>query len=229
MASTRASPNSTSLQAVHHFVLSELVIIGAGGFGRETVALVEAINASSPSWHLLGFLDDDCALHNRQILKHPVLGPVDWIEKRPTAYFAIALGSPAARREIAGRMEQVGAQPATLIHPTVHIHHSTTVGRGSILCAGCQLTVDIQVAPYTICNLNCTVGHDTRIHDFATLHPGVHLSGNSAVGTEAELGTGCVVLPGRSVGDRVTIGAGAVVTRDVPSDCTAVGIPARPR
>jgi len=209
-------------------VLNELVIIGAGGFGRETAALVEAINAASPCWQLLGFLDDDTSLHDSQILGYPVLGTTERMKDQSIPYFTVAIGSPANRREIAQRVEQVGGEPATLVHPSVEIHHSTTLGSGSILCAGCQLTVDIQICAYSICNLNCTIGHDTYIQEFATIHPGVHVSGNSTIGTEAELGTGSVVLPGRSVGDRSIVGAGAVVNRNVPSDCTAVGVPAQP-
>ncbi len=209
-------------------MLNELVIIGAGGFGRETAALVEAINAALPRWKLLGFLDDDTSLHTSQILGYPVLGTTEWVKGRSTSYFTVAIGSSAIRREIAQRVEQAGGEPATLVHPSVEIHHSTTLGSGSILCAGCQLTVDIRICAYSICNLNCTIGHDTHVQEFATIHPGVHVSGNSTIGAGAELGTGSVVLPGRSVGDQSTVGAGAVVNRDLPPGCTAVGVPARP-
>ena len=39
-----------------------LVLVGAGGFARETAAAVHAINDARPTWALHGFLDDDPAL-----------------------------------------------------------------------------------------------------------------------------------------------------------------------
>lgn len=206
-----------------------LVIIGAGGFGRETAALVESINAESDPWLLRGFLDDDASLHATDILDYPVLGGIDWMADKNDLHFAIAIGAPAARREVARRTADMPAHPATLIHPSVSLHRSVSVGEGSIICRGCSLTVDIQVGAYALLNLHCTIGHDAQIHDFATLHPGVHLSGNATVEMEAELGTGAVVLPNRTIGKQSLVGAGAVVTRDLPPSCTAVGMPAQPR
>jgi sugar O-acyltransferase (sialic acid O-acetyltransferase NeuD family) len=210
-------------------VANALVIIGAGGLGRETVALVESINAASDTWRLQGFLDDRGSLHGTTILDYPVLGALDWLADRDDLHFAIAVGDPAARRAVARRVANIPARPATLIHPEVALHRSISVREGSMICRGCSLTVDIHIGRYALLNLHCTVGHDVQVRDFTTLHPGVHLSGNAAIGAGAELGTGAVVLPGIAVGQQAVVGAGAVVTRDLPSGCTAVGIPARPR
>lgn len=207
---------------------NDLVIIGAGGFGRETAALVEAINAASSTWRLRGFLDDDSSLHGTSIMGYPVLGSPSWMAGKAYLHFVIAIGASSTRRQIAHRVRDLAGQPAALIHPRVDVHHTIDVGAGSIICAGCSLTVDIQISTHAILNLHCTVGHDTQIRDFATLHPGVHLSGNTTIGSEAELGTGAVVLPGQTIGERTTVGAGAVVTQSLPPHCTAVGVPARP-
>ncbi|HLA64962.1 MAG TPA: hypothetical protein VK600_00105 [Candidatus Saccharimonadales bacterium] len=43
----------------------DLVVVGAGGFGRETVEAVRAMNAGGASWRLLGYLDDDRRQGNR--------------------------------------------------------------------------------------------------------------------------------------------------------------------
>lgn len=47
------------------------------------------------------------------------------------------------------------------------------------------------------------------------------------IGRNCWLGAGVIILPGCSVGDNTVIGAGSVVTKDIPSDCVAVGNPCR--
>jgi UDP-perosamine 4-acetyltransferase len=53
------------------------------------------------------------------------------------------------------------------------------------------------------------------------------LGGNVVVGEGAFLGVGTMVIPGIRIGRWSVVGAGAVVTKDLPDDCTAVGVPAR--
>lgn len=209
--------------------MPDLVLIGAGGFGRETAALVEAINAASSTWTLRGFLDDDASLHGTTALGYPVLGPIAWLDDARDVRYSVTIGAPAVRRTLLEtRLSALSARPATLVHPDVPLHENVNVGAGSILCRGTTPTVDVQIGAHVIVNLHCTIGHDARVGDFATLHPGVHLSGASVIEPGAELGTGAVVLPGRTVGAGARVGAGAVVTRDLPPHCTAVGVPARP-
>src|SRR5665647_2274293 len=102
------------------------------------------------------------------------------------------------------------------------------IGEGTIICAGAILTVDITIGKHVIINLDCTVGHDALIGDFVTLYPSVNISGNTVINDEVEFGTGSQIIQGKEVGSGSIIGAGAVVVRDIPQGCTAVGLPARP-
>jgi acetyltransferase-like isoleucine patch superfamily enzyme len=83
------------------------------------------------------------------------------------------------------------------------------------------------VGRFVTFNFDITVGHDCTVGDYATLAPGVHLSGYTKVGTGANLGAGTVTIPNVEIGDWSIIGAGAVVTKSLPPNCTAVGVPAR--
>ncbi|MGH7625559.1 MAG: hypothetical protein ACREOJ_09600 [Gemmatimonadaceae bacterium] len=108
------------------------------------------------------------------------------------------------------------------------------LGEGTIVCAGCILTVNIAIGRHVHLNLDCTIGHDAVLEDFVTLAPGVHVSGCVKIERGAYLGTGAVVINGTQVrplvvGAGAIVGAGAVVTKNVSPGVTVVGVPARSR
>lgn len=229
-----------------------IVIIGAGGFGREVKWLIERINEARdrrPSagdknqsvqnaqdkqnnWKILGFVDDGLKAGSR-IAGCPVLGGIEWmcryieIEKK-TLYAACAIGSGRVRRSIINSLPQhENLRFPNLLDPSVSCSGSVRLGKGNILCAGTILTVDIAVGDFCIVNLDCTIGHDARLESFVTLCPSVNLSGCVLVGEGSEIGTGSHVIQGITIGKEAVIGAGSVGIRDLPDGCVAVGNPAK--
>lgn len=209
--------------------MNKLVIVGAGGFGRETAWLAERINKISPNWEIKGFLDDNEALHGTVQGGYPVLGGCSYLkEVKEEIYVVVAIGSAGVKKAVVNKLaEYAHIHFATLIDPSVICSERVEIGEGSIICAGTILTTDIRIGKNVIINLDCTVGHDAVIGDYATIYPSVNISGNVTVGEEAELGTGAQIIQGKCIGDRTVLGAGAVVVKDIDSDCTAVGCPAK--
>jgi len=206
-----------------------LIIIGAGGFGRELAWLVERINTLSPTWNILGFLDDTYAKQGTEVGGYPVLGRCQGYVYNKDSWFVCAIGTANRRREVVERVSAShGVQFATLVDQSVMRSDRIAIGEGTIICAGAILTVDITIGKHVIINLDCTVGHDALIGDFVTLYPSVNISGNTVINDEVEFGTGSQIIQGKEVGSGSIIGAGAVVVRDIPQGCTAVGLPARP-
>lgn len=210
--------------------MNDLLIIGASGFGREVAWLVERINSVSPTWNLLGFLDDNAAVQGTTVNGYPVLGGSDAAARYENAYFVCAVGASKVRCAIIEKLCAVAPNVkfATLIDPSVEMSQTVSVGEGSIICAHTILTVNITVGKHCILNLDCTVGHDAILHDFVTLYPSVNVSGITEIGTCSEMGTGSVIIQCKTVGHHTIVGAGAVVVKDLPEKCTAVGSPAKP-
>ena len=208
--------------------LPSLVIVGAGGFGREVAALVEAINDHTPSWSLLGFVDDDPALHDTSVLGYPVRGDVHWLADQTDLHFVLGIGDGETRRRVAKRLDSAAVSPATLVHPSASIHRTVTLEPGAIVCCGAAPTVDLKIGRHAVLDQHCTVGHDAVLDSFVSLRPGAHVSGSASLKSAVTIGAGAVVLQDVRVGARTTVGAGAVVVDDLPPDCTAVGVPARP-
>ena len=210
--------------------MKKLIIIGAGGFGREVAWVAERINSVTPTWDSICFMDDSPELQGKTLNGCPVVGTVDRASEFKDAEYVCAVGSSRTRRAIIRHLKQINPSVrfATLIDPSVEMSRFVEVGEGSIICAHNILTVNISVGRHVIINLDCTVGHDARLMDYVTLYPSVNISGGVSAGECVELGTGCQVLQYKTIGNDTIVGAGAVVTKDLPSGCTAVGAPAKP-
>jgi sugar O-acyltransferase (sialic acid O-acetyltransferase NeuD family) len=208
--------------------LRPIVIYGGGGFAREVLTLIEDINAARPTWEVAGFLDDDEARRGQRLCGLPILGGRAWLEEAsPRPAVVLGVGSPVVKRAMHRGLTALGVDFPALVHPNVVMSRRVRVGAGAVITAGNVLTTEIEVRPFTTLNLACTVGHDSVLGDYVTVSPGVNLSGNVRVGQGTDVGTGSKVIQGISIGEWSVVGAGAVVARDLPANCTAVGVPAK--
>lgn len=208
----------------------DLVLIGAGGFGREVLWQLSRINYSSNMYNIIGFVDDTPELQGKEINGLPVLGKNQWLlnyQKEICA--AICVGNAKARKSIYNKIKANSKVSfPTLVVENVRCSDYVKFGQGCIICLSNILTVNITIGDFVITNLDCTVGHDAVLDNFVTLYPGVNVSGNVHIGTCCEIGTGANIIQGKTIGENTIIGAGSVVIKDIPSNCTAVGAPATP-
>jgi len=206
-----------------------LVIIGAGGFGREVHDIVEAVNAETDIFDFRGFVDGHVARPELLADRGPVLGGDEVLQTLPpNTQYVISIADARIRRSIDQSATMLGLQAAVLVHPaaTKGMHH-VEIGPGSIICSHVSLTTDITLGRHVHLNLNATVGHDTVLKDYVTVNPGATISGNVVLEEGVMIGTGASVNQGMTVGMESVIGAGAAVVRSIPAGVTAVGIPAK--
>jgi sugar O-acyltransferase (sialic acid O-acetyltransferase NeuD family) len=208
----------------------KIVIVGAGGHGRETLDIFEANNERRDAWNILGFIDDNPQIQGQRIRGYPVLGGVDWFSKfeAKEVRTVIAIGDNKVRKKVAEKIGRYGAKFCNIIHPSVVMTPHVKLGEGIIIAAGSIFTSDIRIHNHVIINTDVTVGHDTVIENFVNLNPGVHINGSNKILEGAYIGSGAVTIQNITIGKWSIIGAGAVVVNDVPEKVVAVGLPAKP-
>ncbi|MBZ0327468.1 MAG: acetyltransferase [Altibacter sp.] len=209
--------------------MKELIIIGAGGFGREVKCLIDLINKrkATAEFSIVGFVDDGIAA-GTMIHGLPVLGPIDFINStQKVVNLVLAIANPKIKKQIYQRFNQHNFP--TIIHPSVSLeNYNVVIGQGCIICEGSVLSCDIEIGDFCVINWTCTIGHDVKINSFSSFMPAVNISGEVTVGEGVYVGAGATIINQLSIGEGSIIGAGAVVSKSIPAHCTAVGIPAKP-
>lgn len=205
--------------------MSRLVIYGAGGFGREVIAVAQDSMA-------LGAIAADALIfvvdhpEAREICGIPVL---DFEELRPGDQFVLAIADSDAREKLEAKCIAAGLIPATICAGSFQQGPSVQIDSGAVFCAHTMVTASATIGRQFQCNIYSYVAHDCVIGDYVTFAPRVSVNGNVHIGDHAYIGTGAVIKPGIQIGKRAIVGMGAVVTKDVPPGAVVMGNPARAR
>jgi sugar O-acyltransferase (sialic acid O-acetyltransferase NeuD family) len=214
--------------------MTDLLIYGAGGHGREIAWLANAVFAErggvAPR---LAFIDDavQVGLSDERDGLH-VWALADAVTRMPQAAIIPGVGAPAARMAIVERLADVKRSPPILVHPSVQRSSRVQMGEGTVVAAGVILTVDVVLGRYVHVNIACSLSHDTRVGDFTTIAPGARICGNVEVGRGVWIGAGATIINGSPerklvIGDGSVVAAGACVVATVPAGITVAGVPAR--
>lgn len=211
----------------------DLVIIGAGGFGREVLDVARAVDLHGSSGGLevnvLGFIDDGEVDHDRlRRIGSALLGDSAALSRYGGAHFVVAVGDPRVRERLVQVALDAGLVVAPpLEHPESTVGSDVTIGDGSIICAGVRVNSSARIGDHVHLNPNVNVGHDAVLEDYVSVNPLVAVSGNVIVQRGALVGTTASINQGLTVHAGSTVGSGAAVIRDVPPRATVVGVPAR--
>jgi sugar O-acyltransferase (sialic acid O-acetyltransferase NeuD family) len=208
----------------------KVVIIGAGGFGREVLDVIYACNETKgDAFDPLGFVVDSQYGTSGTIVNGlPILGGFEWLEKnRHSVFVSCGVGSPQHRYHLIKRAREIGCQFFSVVHPSAIVTNWVQIGVGVVITAGCILTNQIKIGNHVHINLASTIGHDVVVDDFSTLAPGVHISGNVTIAEGAYIGTGANILEKITVGEWSIIGAGSTIVKEVLANTTVVGVPGK--
>lgn len=209
-------------------MIQNVAIIGAGGFAREVLDILDACNKAEYRYNIQGFIvDPEFGSPGTLINDKPIIGGFDWLKEHKEINVIAGVGDPALRLKLVYKAKQTGGRFINIFHPDAIMTDRIEFGEGVIVTAGCILTNQIKVGNHVHINLTSTIGHDCEISDYVTISPGVHISGNVNLGEGCFIGTGVNIIEKINIGSWSLIGAGSAVVRDIPPNSTAVGVPAK--
>lgn len=208
--------------------MKRLVIVGAGGFGREMYGAALGAVGYGTEFDVKGFLDARADALDGFAGYPPVVGTPEGYEIGADDVFITALGDIAARRRCAELVERRGGKFVSIVHRTAFLGPNVTVGEGSFVAPNVVLTADVSVGRHACVFHNTSIGHDTALGDFSHVYAQCAIGGAVKVGEGAAVYPGARIVPRRSVGEGAVVGVGAVVLLNVPPRTTVFGNPAAP-
>ncbi|EHQ91830.1 acetyltransferase [Desulfosporosinus youngiae] len=206
--------------------MKDLIIVGAGGHGREVLEWVRDINEDNPTWNVLGFIDDNLNQLADKKCSYKIIGRIaDWkIEKNQC--FALGIASPVIKEKVTKLLRDRGAEFASVIHPTARIAESATYGLGFVAYPNSGIGPDAYVGDF-VTLLSSKIGHDAWVGDYTTISSHCGVNGDVRLGKRVFLGSHAAIVPKKRIGDDVYVGLGSVVINDVESNMKVFGNPAR--
>lgn len=209
-----------------------VVVVGASGFGRESLDVLDALVRDGAPIEIRGVVDDNPHPDDRARLQArgvAYLGPIEsgLLTAVGSLSYVLGIGSPAVRRRLVERGDAAGLTAYTAVHPSAVIGTQPAIGPGSVVCARAVVSTNVTLGRHTHINPNATIGHDSVLEDFVSVNPGAVVSGAVTIGTGSLVGASATILQNLVIGSGVTVGAGAVVTRDVPDGVIVKGVPGR--
>jgi sugar O-acyltransferase (sialic acid O-acetyltransferase NeuD family) len=205
-----------------------MVVIGAKGFAKEVLEIIY----QNGNLENLVFYDDvnsDIGTHLYNIF--PILKSKEdakYYFENVDRSFTIGIGNPKLREKLYNDFKAIGGKYVSTISKNAVIgSYSTKIGIGSNIMQNVVITNDVSIGIGVVINQISSIGHDVTIDDFCEICPNVSISGNCKLGKSVFIGTGAIILPKIIIGNNVIIGAGAVVNKNLPDNCIAVGIPAK--
>lgn len=204
-----------------------MIIIGAKGFAKEVLEILHQKNETNS----LCFYDDiSNDLPETLFEKFPILRNEDEARKHFSTIdtrFVIGIGNPHLRKKMFEKFSSLGGTPTSIISKNTEIgSFDNNFEDGIIITSGSILTNSITIKKGSMINLACTIGHDSTIGEFVEICPNVSISGHCNIGNNVFIGTGSTILPNITIGENSVIAAGSVVTKNIPDNVMAAGIPA---
>ena len=207
--------------------MKPIYIVGAGGAAKEIHLLIKEINLIKPVFDFKGFVDV-CSEKHITIgkYKYDIIEESTFLKNHENVCVIFGLGDASKLKKIAESYKETKKfEFPNIIHPNVNLDESVNLGVGNIITTLCVFTVDTVVGSFNYFNRGNQIGHDCSIGSYNVINPVI--SGGVIIEDENLIGTNSTILQYIKIGSKNTVGAGAVVTKNVENNRCMIGVPAK--
>jgi sugar O-acyltransferase (sialic acid O-acetyltransferase NeuD family) len=206
--------------------MKELIIVGAGGFGRELLQWVKDVNKIDTKWKIKGFIDDNLAALDNYECDYKIIGRIDDWQPSESETFACGIADPKDKEKAVNLLKTRGANFEQIVHPASNIGEFVQIGEGVIIYPKARLTVNIMIGDF-VTLLSSGVGHDVIIGNYSTISSNCGINGKVKIGRRVFIGSNAVIVPSRKIDDDAFVGAGSVVVSNIKKGTKVMGNPAK--
>lgn len=206
--------------------MKDLIIVGAGGLGREVLQMCMEINGLANCWNIKGFINDDLHALDGFECKYSIIGTIkDW-QPKENEVFVFAIAAPRAKEQLVNSLLERGAIFETVISPRAFVADNAQIGQGVVISPFCFISCNTKIGDFAFFNVGTGVGHDTVVGPYTSTMGKVSITGHCIVGEGTYWGGCAMALPSSKIGDGAVIGAGSVVLKKAKAGKTYFGVPA---
>lgn len=206
--------------------IRNIIIVGAGGFGREVLQWIKDINKKKQTYNILGFIDDNLQALEDYQCEYNILGTIERWEPSSKEVFVMAIASPLMKQKISSLLKKKGASFMSIMHPTAIVGDYVKLGEGVVLYPNTIITTNVRIGDF-VTVLSSNIGHDVSIGDYSTISSFCDITGGVVVGKKVFLGSHSTIVPKKHIGDNAYIGAGSIVISNIKKNIKVFGNPAR--
>lgn len=207
--------------------MKQLIIVGAGGFGRELLQWCKDIQKIRLEWEIVGFIDDNQSALEGYECDYKVIGTINDWHPTDNQVFALAIAEPKLKKVIVSKLESRGANFVPIIHPDARIGSFNALGKGLVMYPNARITVNTNIGDYVTILDNTSIGHDAVIGNYTTISASCGINGHVQVGDGSYFGCNASTIPGIKIGEACHIGIGSVVVNNIKSGMHVFGNPAK--
>ncbi|WP_340103283.1 acetyltransferase [Rhodohalobacter sp. 8-1] len=200
------------------------------GAGRHTKDLLLVISEQKTNKEIVFFDDVTAELSEHIFSKYRILRSIEEAQEflKTDNSFVLGLGGTNQREIISNKLNDIGGVLTSIISRNSIIgNFDINLADGLNIMPNSFISNSVSIGKGTLINTSAKIHHDVKIGKFCDIAPGATILGGVYINDFSFIGANATILPNVKVGMNCKIGAGSVVTKSIPSNSTAVGVPAK--
>ena len=208
--------------------MKNLIIIGAGGFGREFFWHARESIGYGTEFKIGGYIEDfRPETEEKSVLQVPIISSIDDYQVSINDVFVCAISDVNVKEACIEKIKKKNGEFISVIHRSAIVYPSSRIGEGVIIAPNCVVTDNVSVGNHVMINIHSMVGHDAMIGDYSSIMSYVNITGRCKIGRKVFLASGVQMSPLTTIGDQGYAGIGSVVLKNVNPGVKVFGNPAR--